>query len=105
MSREGSSFQQIANECCMMHNIPLQPLLDCAKNDLGNNLLYQAGKKTKETLYPPLNYVPWLIVNREHNDYIQRVGQYNLILLLCQQRSVSRIFFVRLLSFLLKVIN
>ena len=45
------------------------------------------GAKT-ESLDPPHNYVPWIVVDGEHNNEIQQAAMDNLLALVCKLYKV-----------------
>ena len=50
------------------------------------------GAKT-ESLDPPHQYVPWIVINGKHTDSLQTQAQTNLVSLVCneyQVRGLSR---------------
>jgi len=55
----------------------------CAKGPEGNRLAHAMGAKT-ESLDPPHNYVPWVVVDGEHNNEIQQAAMDNLLALVCK---------------------
>jgi hypothetical protein len=86
MSSNGP-FQDIANECSRLHLVPIEQLMACANGQVGRDLMLQASRRTA-TLSPSLNYVPWIVLDNNHSEYIQRMGEWNLMNLLCQQHKV-----------------
>jgi len=55
----------------------------CAKGSEGNALMHQMGVAT-ESLAPPHNYVPWVVVNGVHNNTVQNQALTDLTGLICQ---------------------
>ena len=45
------------------------------------------GAKT-ESLDPPHNYVPWIVVDGEHNNELQQAAMDNLLALVCKLYKV-----------------
>ena len=88
------SFNETAAECSKAFSIPIDNLMECANSGLGNNLLYLAGNKTNNSLNPKLNYIPWLVLDNKHDDYIQKAGEFSLLALLCNEYQVSCFFIV-----------
>ena len=64
-------------------NLNITKVLECADGELGSQLLAQKGMIT-ENYSPALNWVPWLIVNGEHNDQIQFSAEKDLVNFLCK---------------------
>ena len=46
------------------------------------------GTKT-ESLDPPHNYVPWIVVDGQHDDEIQNAAMDNLVGLVCKLYKVT----------------
>ena len=53
----------------------------------GNRLEHAMGAKT-ESLDPPHNYVPWIVVDGEHDNDIQQAAMDNLLALVCKLYKV-----------------
>ena len=56
----------------------------------GNSLMHEFGLKT-ESLNPPHNYVPWIVVNGQHNQTLQNQALTDLTGLICQTYQVKNI--------------
>jgi len=54
----------------------------CAQGSEGNQLEHDMGART-ESLDPPHNYVPWIVVDGKHTDELQEAAQTNLVGLVC----------------------
>ena len=59
----------------------------------GNILEHAIGAKT-ESLDPPHNYVPWIVVDGEHSDKVQQAAMDNLLDLICQLYKVKWSFVI-----------
>ena len=46
------------------------------------------GAKT-ESLDPPHQYVPWIVINGEHTNELQTEAQTNLVALVCKEYKVG----------------
>jgi len=55
----------------------------CAHSVLGQNELHDIAVETK-SLKPPLNFVPWILINGEHTEEIQNESLNNLERYLCK---------------------
>lgn len=75
-------------ECNHKFPIPYTPIMNCAKGQLGNTLLYTSGILTNR-LNPPKNYVPWITVNNQHTTDIQSLAEHDLVKLICETYKVS----------------
>jgi len=56
----------------------------CASGKEGNKLEHAMGAKT-ESLDPPHQYVPWIVINGKHTDSLQTQAQTNLVSLVCNE--------------------
>jgi len=65
-------------------SLPFRPIKDCTNGEEGNELLHEMGVAT-ESLDPAHNYVPWVVVNKEHTDQIEEAAMANLLGLVCQE--------------------
>ena len=54
----------------------------------GNRLEHAMGAKT-ESLDPPHNYVPWIVVDGEHDNETQQAAMDNLLALVCKLYKVG----------------
>ena len=78
--------------CSKLHNISFERILKCANGVRGNKLHYYSGKATL-SLVPKLNYVPWINVNDEHTDEMQKEAESeSLTELINKVYQVSLIF-------------
>ncbi|XP_026766435.3 gamma-interferon-inducible lysosomal thiol reductase-like [Pangasianodon hypophthalmus] len=57
-------------------------IMACANGDEGNQLMHENAKKTG-ALQPPHQYVPWITINGEHTDDLQKKATSSLFLLVC----------------------
>ena len=60
------------------------PTCSCVTGPQGNELEHANGVRT-ETLSPPHNYVPWVVLNGQHTDEIQKRAESDLLGLVCDQ--------------------
>ena len=58
-----------------------------AQGPEGNRLEHAMGAKT-ESLDPPHNYVPWIVVEGEHDNELQQAAMDNLLALVCKLYKV-----------------
>ncbi len=61
---------------------------ECVNTSKGNQLLYEAGRRTNELLQPKLTYIPWIVVDGKHSDYIQGTSEFSLLAFLCNEFQV-----------------
>ena len=72
--------------CSKLLNISFERLLTCANGVRGNKLHYYSGKATL-SLVPKLNYVPWINVNDEHRDEMQKEAESESL-----SRLITRVY-------------
>jgi hypothetical protein len=74
-----------------MLDIPLDPILNCLENKTySSNLLYKSGIAT-QILYPAFESAPWVTINDDHTDKIQKEAETDLIKLVCRYYKVCLI--------------
>ncbi|XP_071097762.1 gamma-interferon-inducible lysosomal thiol reductase-like [Haliotis cracherodii] len=67
--------------CAARNNVSHTDISSCMKSDEGNKLEHQMGVATKAE---GVEYVPWIVVNGQHNNETQEAAQKDLFLLVCQ---------------------
>ncbi|XP_015923199.1 gamma-interferon-inducible lysosomal thiol reductase [Parasteatoda tepidariorum] len=60
----------------------------CVTSTMGNNLLYQMGKKT-DSLNPPHTFIPWITINGRGGQNLNDLANHNLMNVICEQLSVQ----------------
>ncbi|XP_066491766.1 gamma-interferon-inducible lysosomal thiol reductase [Tiliqua scincoides] len=63
-------------------DFPLSNITACVNGDLGNQLMHRNAQLTR-ALNPPHRYVPWIVVNGNHTDELQKKAQDSLFMLVC----------------------
>ncbi|XP_061797647.1 gamma-interferon-inducible lysosomal thiol reductase [Nerophis lumbriciformis] len=73
-----------AKSCVGLYSPQLswERLMSCVNGDEGNQLMHQNALKT-QALVPPHRFVPWVTVNGEHTDDLQRKATTSLFTLVC----------------------
>ncbi|CAL8345852.1 unnamed protein product [Merluccius merluccius] len=73
-----------AESCLQLYqpSVKWGSVMSCVKGDQGNNLMHQNALKTA-ALKPPHNYVPWVTINGEHTDELQKNATNALLPLVC----------------------
>jgi hypothetical protein len=84
------NFLTTAKLCAVRHSIPIKRLLECADSILGDELLFQAAKKT-EFLVPKPTYIPHLVFDNSHSDKLQKEAEFDLKNFLCHNVKQSMV--------------
>uniref|UniRef100_A0A8C7MT18 Gamma-interferon-inducible lysosomal thiol reductase n=1 Tax=Oncorhynchus kisutch TaxID=8019 RepID=A0A8C7MT18_ONCKI len=63
-------------------NTKWDSIMTCVKGDQGNQLMHQNAVKTG-ALKPAHDYVPWIVINGEHTDDLQKKAMSSLFTLIC----------------------
>lgn len=66
----------------------------CATSRLGNILQYEVGAATY-ALVPRMTYVPWIVLNGQHTNDVQRKAERNLLGFICDNYKVNLIVLKR----------
>ena len=69
--------------CSDQLNLDFVSLKNCMTSDLGNKVQHEVAVKT-ETLDPPKSYVPWIVVNGEHNVDAENQIFENMVGFICK---------------------
>lgn len=67
MEANSSDWTQQGIKCSSQLGVNWSDINVCAKGKQGIDYLVQMAEKT-EALVPPHNYVPWVVVNGQHNS-------------------------------------
>jgi len=65
-----------------LSSLSYSDVLSCAQGAEGNSLEHEMGVKT-ESLSPSHTFVPWIVVNGQHDDKIQMRAMQDLLALVC----------------------
>ncbi|XP_077128945.1 gamma-interferon-inducible lysosomal thiol reductase [Ranitomeya variabilis] len=82
---EQSSNLTSALEPCLaayQPDLSIKTVMDCVNGDLGNKIMHENAIKT-DSLKPPHEYVPWVVINGKHNDTLQDTAISALFNLIC----------------------
>ncbi|XP_077580425.1 gamma-interferon-inducible lysosomal thiol reductase-like [Stigmatopora nigra] len=73
-----------AKTCVQLYSPELSwdHLMTCVNGDLGNQLMHQNAVRTN-SLDPPHQFVPWLTINGEHTEDLQKKAITSLFPLIC----------------------
>ncbi|XP_014668005.1 PREDICTED: uncharacterized protein LOC106809440 [Priapulus caudatus] len=77
---------EYGEKCAEMLKIDYEPIEKCTNTTLGNMLQHHMAKRTQQA-EPPINYIPWITLNGEHNDEIQNRAEADFMGLMCDTIS------------------
>ena len=93
MESDSSDTVKIAaTKCSQQLKIDLDQVFDCMSSQLGNSSQHQNAQLTA-ALNPPHKYVPWITLNSQHTETIQKLAEKDLVKLICNTYKVCIIFF------------
>lgn len=76
-------INEIARQCLVKSAAAYTNIHACANSVKGSELLYAAGVKTKGLDNPPMNYIPWFVLNDIHTTEIQQKAEFELEEFIC----------------------
>lgn len=79
VGRDNADLNKITQACSFKY----EKLIYCANSTEGDDLLHEAGLKTKEH-----NYIPYIIIDDKHTPEIQSLAEFNLIDFLCKYNDL-----------------
>lgn len=77
-----------ATKCAKQFNISMGQIDKCMSSRQGNELEHAMAVKT-DALNPPHKYVPWVTLNGEHTEDIEKKAETDLIGLICETYKVT----------------
>lgn len=77
----------VATQCAEKAQINFNQIVNCTRYPLGNQLQHINAVKT-DSLQPQHQYVPWVTVNGEHTETIEREAERDLVRLICKTYKV-----------------
>ena len=80
-------MESVATECAQKTTIDYDQITACTHSRLGNQLQHAYAVQT-ESLQPPHQYVPWITLNGEHTEDMQKQAEKDLIGLVCKSYQV-----------------
>lgn len=83
-----SDFHGHLLQCATKNGLSWERIHRCAKSSHGNKLEHMMGQKT-ESLKPPHQYTPWIVVNGQHTEPLQNQAMEDLTKLVCSLYKVS----------------
>ncbi|UJR08894.1 hypothetical protein I4U23_013148 [Adineta vaga] len=86
-STEGE-METVATECAQKSAVDYDQITACTHSRLGNQLQHEYAVQT-ENLQPPHQYVPWITLNGEHTEDMQKQAEKDLIGLICKSYKGS----------------
>lgn len=81
-SNVNEDIKDVANKCAAQTRTSIDEPLKCLTSTMGNKLQHELAVAT-ESLDPPHQYVPWITLNGEHTEDMQKEAQENLVKLIC----------------------
>ena len=85
-STEGE-METVASECAAKSSIDYEQITACTHSRLGNELQHDNAVLT-ENLKPEHQYVPWITLNGEHTEEMEKQAEKDLIGLVCKSYKV-----------------
>lgn len=88
---EGNNVDDIqtsAKKCGLKYNVSIDEMEKCMYSRLGNDLQHKMAERTSN-LNPPHKYVPWITVNGQHTEEIQKQAEKDLADLICRTYQVK----------------
>jgi len=76
------NFDDAGSQCATTYNLDYSQVEVCANGDLGNSLVHAAAVVT-EALIPAHQYVPWVVVDGEHNVASEGLILTNILSFIC----------------------
>ncbi|XP_071851125.1 gamma-interferon-inducible lysosomal thiol reductase-like isoform X2 [Apostichopus japonicus] len=70
------------SKCVTKFGADFDQINECAKGDLGNQLEHEMALQTA-ALVPPHKYVPWVTVNGDHTEDMEKKAEADLLSLVC----------------------
>ncbi len=81
-------IETVATQCAQKSTVNYDQITACTHSRLGNQLQHAYATLT-ENLQPPHQYVPWITLNGEHTDDMQKQAEKDLIGLICKSYKVN----------------
>jgi interferon gamma-inducible protein 30 len=88
MESTDGDMETVATQCAQKTTIDYDNITACTHSLLGNQLQHAYAVQT-ENLQPPHQYVPWVTLNDEHTDDIEKQAEKDLIGLVCKSYKGS----------------
>jgi len=86
-STEGD-VETVATQCAQKSTIDFDQISACTHSRLGNQIQHAYAVQT-ENLQPPHEYVPWITLNGEHTEDMEKQAEKDLIGLVCKSYKGS----------------
>lgn len=94
-------METVASQCAQKSSIDYDQITACTHSRLGNQLQHEYAVQT-DNLQPAHQFVPWITLNGQHTDDMQKQAEKDLIGLVCKSYTVrmkfipwEKIFFFR----------
>ena len=82
-------METVATQCAQKSTIDFDQVNACARSRLGNQIQHTYAAMT-ESLQPPHQYVPWITLNGEHTEDMEKEAEKDLIGLVCKSYKVIK---------------
>ena len=76
-------FTQAGTHCSGVLSINMNDINKCMQGDLGNQIQHDIASKT-ESLQPSHEYVPWVVVNGQHDSNVENQVLSDMVSYVCQ---------------------
>jgi interferon gamma-inducible protein 30 len=83
-------METVATQCAQKTSVDFDQISACTHSRLGNQLQHACAVQT-ENLQPPHQFVPWITLNDQHTDDMQKQAEKDLIGLVCKSYKVNKI--------------
>lgn len=80
-------MRTVATQCAQQTSIDFTKVDGCVQSKLGNQLEHINALRT-DSLQPQHQYVPWVTVNGQHTETMEREAESNLVRLICKTYKV-----------------
>lgn len=87
MASTDGEVETVASQCAEKTSIDYEQVTACTHSRLGNQLQHAYAVQT-DSLEPPHTCVPWVTVNGQHTDEMEKQAEEDLIGLICTSYDV-----------------
>ena len=87
MESTDGDIETVASDCAQKSSVDYDQITACTHSRLGNQLQHNYAVETGN-LQPPHQFVPWITLNNQHTDDMQKQAEQDLIGLICNSYKV-----------------